>query len=431
MQSRDLKDYELNEVSWWGAWVDDTVWVSKNCYAIFSQAFKGEQFYNRAGFLGVEKVPELVVGEVEKEFAKRKLAPCVLVEEGHPWDGLRTSLSSKRYVVRDKMLVMEGTAKETGDRANPDVEVTLLGPRSKGREVQEWTRTYLRAFYGNQRLGDKVNGIMRKVVADRRATVVLARVGDAPAGCAALYRSAGKVAGAYCIGTDPSFRRRGVASAMVEAMRKIAEGERRRLILQTLASDGVQDLYLKNGFKLAYTKALFAKRSKKPEAEELPSGEALGVKIHRTAADGETLPFARVFSGFEEVEAVKGLFGQETVKVLSEIKISLDSPRGYLRVDDETGNVIINPRYLRTGQERYLYLDAIHELTHVRQFMEGKDLYDRRYAYFERPTEIEAYRVAVEEAKRIGMEREEIVEYLRVEWVTEEEFERFVAVILG
>jgi hypothetical protein len=115
--------------------------------------------------------------------------------------------------------------------------------------------------------------------------------------------------------------------------------------------------------------------------------------------------------------------------VISSLKISLDSPRGYLRVDGETGNIIINPEYLRKGHERHLYLDVLHELAHVKQFREGKELYDRRYAYFERPTEIEAYAVAVEEARRIGMGKEEIVEYLKVEWVTEEEFAKFVSMM--
>lgn len=126
---------------------------------------------------------------------------------------------------------------------------------------------------------------------------------------------------------------------------------------------------------------------------------------------------------------MKRLFGPDTDEVISKLKIALDSPRGYLRVDGETGHIMINPEYLKTGHERHLYLDVIHELTHVRQFREGKELYDRRYPYFERPTEIEAYKMAVEEARRIGMDREEIVEYLRVEWVTEEEFIRFVAMM--
>jgi ribosomal protein S18 acetylase RimI-like enzyme len=433
LPSRETRGYELNEVSWWTKWVDDTVWVSKNCYAIFSDAFKDEQFYNRGGFLGLERVPELVVEGIEKEFAKRKRpGPCLLVEEGRPWDRLRASLSSRGYVVGDRMLVMESPLRaESKPGANPEVEVALVGSSPKGKELQEWTRTYLQAFYGEQKLNGEVNRIMRTVVKDKKASVVLARIGKTAAGCAALYRTAGGVAGAYCIGTDPRFRGKGVAAMMLRTIQGLAEGEGRRLILQTMASDAVEGFYIKQGFKLAYAKSLFVRRPRKAPAEDsLPSGETFGVAMDRGAAAGTTRPFAEVFSGFEAVEAVRRLFGRETLDVISKLKISLDSPRGYLRVDGETGNVIINPEYLRTGHERHLYLDVIHELTHVKQFREGKELYDRRFAYFERPTEIEAYQAAVDEARRIGMDKEEIIEYLRVEWVTEEEFQRFVSKML-
>ena len=427
MPSREDRQYELNEVGWWGKWVDETVWVSKNAYAIFSDEFKGEEFYNRGGFLGTERVPEDAVEAIEKEFAKRKRSkPCLVVEEGRPWDKVRSYLSKRGYAVADRMLVMEarGRAKTS---PNPEVEVTVVGPSSRGKELQEWTRVYLQAFYGDQRLSDTVNGIMRKAAKDRKVSVILARVGKTPAGCAVMYRSAGAVAGAYCIGTAPSFRGRGVAATMVGRMRDLAQGEKRRLVLQTLASDSAEGFYLKQGFGLAYTKTFFERRPRKAWPEDAPpSGESFGVTINRAAAAGTTVPFVEVFSGFEGVGAVRALFGPDTEEVIEKLKISLDSPRGYLRVDGETGNVIINPEYLKTGHERHLYLDVIHELAHVRQFREGKELYDRRYPYLERPTEVEAYENAVEEARRLGMDAEEIVDYLKVEWVTEEEFARFV-----
>jgi len=432
LPSREERGYELNEVSWWAKWVDETVWVSKNCYAIFSDVFKDETFYNRGGFVGVERVPEDAIEAVEREFAKRKrTTPYVLVEEGRPWDRLHTTLFSRGYAVRDRMLVMEARPQAKSKSVpNPGVEVTIVGSRSKGNELQEWTRTYLQAFYGDQRLNDAVNKIMRKVAKDKKVSVILARVRQTPAGCAAMYRSAEGVAGAYCIGTAPSFRGKGVAAAMLGRMRAIADGEERRLILQTLASDSVEGFYLKQGFRLAYTKTLYERRARKPRQETpIASGEAFGVTINREATAGTTKPFAEVFAGFESIKAVRGLFGPDTEEVISNLKVSLDSPRGYLRVDGETGNVIVNPDYLKTGQERHLYLDVIHELTHVKQFRDGKELYDRRFPYFERPTEIEAYRVAVEEARRIGMDEEEIVDYLRVEWVTEQEFMRFVSMM--
>jgi len=105
----------------------------------------------------------------------------------------------------------------------------------------------------------------------------------------------------------------------------------------------------------------------------------------------------------------------------------LSSMDMYMYIDDKAGNVIAGLDYLRTGDERVVYLDILHELTHIRQWHEGKELWDRRYAYVDRPTEIEAYEVAVKEARRLGMRDREISDYLRVEWTSRAEHERLCA----
>ena len=156
----------------------------------------------------------------------------------------------------------------------------------------------------------------------------------------------------------------------------------------------------------------------------VPSGHS----INRMADTG-SLSFMEVFLGFESVQAVKSIFRDQTEEVLANLMVDILPRPGYLRVDDETGNIVVISEYLRTGDEKHLYLDVIHELVHIKQFMEGKELFDRRYSYVDRPTEVEAYTVAVREAERIGMNREEILDYLRVEWVTEEEFQRLVLAV--
>ncbi|MDA4136852.1 MAG: hypothetical protein OK449_07670 [Thaumarchaeota archaeon] len=150
------------------------------------------------------------------------------------------------------------------------------------------------------------------------------------------------------------------------------------------------------------------------------------VQMKRDATTG-SFPFLDVFMGFEALEAVRSMFGDKTEKVLTDLRVDIQARPGYLRVDDETGNIVVSGEYLRTGDERYLYLDVVHELVHVRQFIEGKELFDRRYSYVDRPTEIEAYQACVAEGRKIGMENDEVLEYLRVEWITEEEFGRLLA----
>ena len=87
---------------------------------------------------------------------------------------------------------------------------------------------------------------------------------------------------------------------------------------------------------------------------------------------------------------------------------------------------MVNARYLKEGNEVDVYLDVIHELVHIRQHREGKELWDKKYEYIDRPTEIEAYRVAVKEARRLGLTEDQVAQYLKVEWISEEAFERFL-----
>ena len=133
-----------------------------------------------------------------------------------------------------------------------------------------------------------------------------------------------------------------------------------------------------------------------------------------------TYPFVDYFNGFEEVEAVRQLFGERTEEVLKILRVEFTSGRGYMGVSSEDGHIRIRADYLKNGDSRDIYLDIIHELVHVNQFMEGKELRDRNFMYVDRPTEIEAYRYAVDEARNIGMDDGEILKYLKTERMSEE-----------
>ena len=132
-------------------------------------------------------------------------------------------------------------------------------------------------------------------------------------------------------------------------------------------------------------------------------------------------PFEDYFKNFQNVEAVRSIFGDKTEKVLHNLQVEFTSGRGYMGVSDEDGHLRVSANYLNNGELTDLYLDIIHELIHVRQFMEGKKLFDDHYRYVERPTELEAFTRAVNEARRLGLTEKEIAEYLRTERMTDEE----------
>ncbi|MEM3852128.1 MAG: hypothetical protein QXP70_03925 [Methanomassiliicoccales archaeon] len=93
----------------------------------------------------------------------------------------------------------------------------------------------------------------------------------------------------------------------------------------------------------------------------------------------------------------------------------------YMYVDDGKGAIMVCASHLRDSPEHIVYLDLVHETVHIIQLMDGRNLFDRRYRYVKRSTEIEAYAVAVAEGRRIGMNDAQLFEYLKVEWITDEE----------
>jgi hypothetical protein len=145
--------------------------------------------------------------------------------------------------------------------------------------------------------------------------------------------------------------------------------------------------------------------------------------LSRLMRMGPTRSFNDYFKGFDKVAAVNGIFGEKTEEVLSNLKIELVG-FGYMGVDNATGHMFVNSNYLRNGDKTDIYLDVIHELCHVKQFMEGRELFDGRYEYVDRPTEVEAYRYTVQEARRLGLSDQQILRYLKTEWMSNEDLKK-------
>jgi hypothetical protein len=139
-------------------------------------------------------------------------------------------------------------------------------------------------------------------------------------------------------------------------------------------------------------------------------------RVRRSAVVGE-YKLSEVFTGLESSGALLKVFGSKTqmTKVMRHLKLRVDHNDSGLWLDRDTGTVCIGSKYLTAAKNDFLYLDVIHVLVHVRQFLEGKELYDQAFEYVDRPTELEAYRTTVAEARRIGMGEDEILRYLRMD----------------
>jgi GNAT superfamily N-acetyltransferase len=162
------------------------------------------------------------------------------------------SLFRSGYKVVDTMTVMssEGIAAERESHARIRM----------ARSAQDWAAAYLLAFYGNEDLIRIVRPIVGRLLRTKEATLFEAKVGRKTAGVMAVFRTEG-LAGVYCLGTVPEYRGSGVASGFLSSARELADSEGRKLVLQTLASDGAYAFYHRRGFAKLYAKLMMQKES--------------------------------------------------------------------------------------------------------------------------------------------------------------------------
>jgi hypothetical protein len=153
----------------------------------------------------------------------------------------------------------------------------------------------------------------------------------------------------------------------------------------------------------------------------------LKVEIIRKATQ-RIANFKNHFKDFEKVEAVKRVFGDNTHEALSNLEVEFTEATIYMKVDWD-GRLLINPHYFAKANLTDLYLDVIHELVHVNQVITGQEFQDE-LPYVEKPTEIEAYQIAVDEARALGLDEKRILEYLNSDLLNEEEL-RQLAVTVG
>lgn len=248
MESPSRKDLELNEVRWWANWVQ-VRWIGPSGYLLSSGAIR-EPFFNRAGTVTCAGVGRTAA------WAERELAPLGMDSTVTIFDSCAhaaRALADSGYNPVDSMAVLISRGPIRAD--NP-----LRASITSSPSADSWSRTYLEAFYGEQKLAPLIVPTARHLLNLGAVTLMEARVGGRAAGVLALFRSRG-LAGAYCVGTVPEHRRRGVAALLLSRARAIADAEGRQLVLQSLASDGTEHYYLERGFVRLYCKMMLTKEN--------------------------------------------------------------------------------------------------------------------------------------------------------------------------
>jgi hypothetical protein len=178
--------------------------------------------------------------------------------------------------------------------------------------------------------------------------------------------------------------------------------------------------------------------SKRKEAEPSPDPPK-GFRVDRATPLGRH-PILRAFPGLDRLPtaqrhepdrpARRKLHSETFVEIVADdvwmYVAPRTSPRGVGRwkpvVSPQDDCIVIGEGHLRTSPELILFLDIFHELCHIRQRHAGRELFDRRYSYVRSPTEVEAYRFVVDEARLLEVPEPVLREYLLVEWIDKGEY---------
>lgn len=244
------REFELNERRWWSLWARAKP-LGKEGYLLTSERFE-EPFFNRTCFVECGGVASHLQ-EVQRGFRRLGLAPTITLNLSCS-SALR-SLERLGYQRSETMTVMIARTRfRQSDSGEAEVRQTTA------RTVEEWSRAYLLSFYGETTLMPNVTNVVRGLMRKGSATLLEGTLGGVVAGVLAIYRTP-HLAGVYCVGTVPEFRRRGVAGALLRRAAEIAASEGRRMILQTLKSDGAEAFYSKRGFVALYKKVFMRQES--------------------------------------------------------------------------------------------------------------------------------------------------------------------------
>jgi GNAT superfamily N-acetyltransferase len=190
------------------------------------------------------------LSSIEVRFRGSGLEPTILI--GAKCTRSLGVLRRAGYRVVDSMSVLE--LGRPSFNTNDSIAVRAV----KSSSQQDWSRAYLQSFYGDTKLLPHVKRIVKRLSGLRDVVLLEAALRGRTAGVLAVQRSKG-LAGVYCVGTLPRFRRMGVAGTLITAAGRIAEEEGRRLILQTLESDRAETFYLRGGFRKLYAKKVLSR----------------------------------------------------------------------------------------------------------------------------------------------------------------------------
>lgn len=241
---------ERNEEGWFSLWCEKLDLGSALLFT--NDDFDEPAFNHVTHILAEEGEVEGLIRKVTEHYRSRRLTPFFYVSPLTRPPTFAQSLESMGFMKYDTMAIMKLEGHEPSK--NRGVQVREM---NKGT-LDAWADAFIRAFYSDPNLVTKVKRPVEKIFTDPHAKLYVAYVDNRPVGTVALY-SLNKVGGAYCLGTLPEYRGRGIATALLQTV--ISESSMQGnefLCLQVMKQDRVERFYTSKGFRVAFRRTIYA-----------------------------------------------------------------------------------------------------------------------------------------------------------------------------
>jgi len=248
---------EKNFENWFSLWCEH---LDINGFQIlYNTSFPDDPLYNHVIRIdSVQQGINKIFKKINKNFQDLHINPCIFISPLSYSKQFSNILLSDGYKIWDKIYVLElFNSMTVKNNINFNVvKVVLL------EEAKIWAKVFTNSFNIDESRFSEVLRRTRLVVYNPNTTLLLAYDKDVPVGTLALYRE-DFIGGIYCLGTLSSYRRRGVASLLINSAISISRcGEDKLIYLQTLGQDKLEVFYKKIGFKISYINRIYIKNSK-------------------------------------------------------------------------------------------------------------------------------------------------------------------------
>jgi N-acetylglutamate synthase-like GNAT family acetyltransferase len=248
----NLKRLEENEINYWKWWSD---FFEKGPVKFYFNPYLKDDILPTHAFSEDWTDPKRVLQKIEDFYRGKKAQAAAVFMPYGPLDGnTLQQLLDNGFNVYDSMKIMQ-LFTDLPTETKQNVKAKVIGEK----DLTVWHRVYCTSFEEPPASQAELKRRFQKMIANSDFVFYLAEIEEIPAATLMTYVHK-DVAGLYCIGTLSEFRKKGLATILMERSANDAKDIGCDLIfLQTLAQENLEGFYNKRGFTTVAIRSLWSK----------------------------------------------------------------------------------------------------------------------------------------------------------------------------